>query len=282
MSQTSAGPPLSPRLRHGASVVHAIEVLRNLQHKGRNAIAGGGLPMPRWRDSYLMWCEEAESQLRSLFTDAQAADRLLSERYWHLRAMQEDAPRPFAVVSQEVDVQVAALEALEQRLRIQHAAFSVPPETCVAIPDTNILLHYSRLDQIDWPPLVGSKQVRLVLPLIVIDELDVKSYASHGRVADRAKAVLRSLQRLRANAAPEQPVSIRGQTELQIFVDPPGHVRSSNSDGELLDRAEHLHALTGGHVLVATADYGMQLRAQSRGLRWLRPPDNLRLDRDGI
>lgn len=40
------------------------------------------------------------------------------------------------------------------------------------IADTNYFLHFQYPDQIDWNSLVSSKKITLVIPMIVIDELD--------------------------------------------------------------------------------------------------------------
>ena len=40
--------------------------------------------------------------------------------------------------------------------------------------DTNILLHYPTIDQIDWQSWCNSKSIKLVVCLNVIDELDRK------------------------------------------------------------------------------------------------------------
>jgi hypothetical protein len=50
------------------------------------------------------------------------------------------------------------------------------PGTCVVF-DTNVLLHYQPLDQIDWLTELDERAVRLV-PLRVLQELDEEKHAA--------------------------------------------------------------------------------------------------------
>lgn len=201
---------------------------------------------------------------------------LYSDRYWHLRDLTAETPRPSPLVDMEARWQVERLEAAAERLRQARHIFKLPTDSVAVMPDTNVFAHYRRFDEINWPQLADAPAVRLVIPLLVLDELDELSYKSRSG-GERAAGVLRVLRKLRADAPPETPVDVRRAVNLQLLMDPQGHVRLSNNDDEFLTRVEHVAAVVGDRVLVATGDYGMQLRTAVRGLRYLQLPGDLRL-----
>ncbi len=149
------------------------------------------------------------------------------------------------------------------------------------VPDTNALVHFRRFNEIPWNRLAGMSEARLVVCLLVLDELDELSYRDRS-VGDRARSVIKGLRQYRAGKEPEEPVEIRPGVSMQILIDPPSHVRSPNHDDELLRRVALLASAAGNRVHVATSDYGMQIRATGRGLNYVELPDELRLPlRDG-
>ena len=265
------------RLRLGITADSALDSLRSLRLQAGNVAAGGGGIAPeRHRDEYLAWVETAEVQLRSLFAAPDVWRKLYTDRYWHLRELTSDTPRPYPLVDMEARWQVTRLERLAERLRQAQQFLELPAGSVAVVPDTNVFAHYRRFDEIRWPELAGAKQVRLVVPLLVLDELDKLSYKSRSG-GERAAGALRALAWLRGDSLPEAPVHVREGTTLQFLVDPPGHQRRANSDDELLTRVEDLVAVVGEEVRVATGDYGMHVRARARGLRCLTLPEELRL-----
>lgn len=263
-------------LRTGASVIHAIEVVRDLAQRARNA-AAGGRAVEFVRDDYLTWVEDAEIKLRTLFASDHIWQDLHTARHWNIRTLSESSARPFPVIAHEAQWQAQRLEALAIELEQRHKHLVVPQQCTPAILDTNVIAHYQRFDQIDWPKLLDTQQVRIVIPLIVLDELDDLSYRSTNGGA-RAKRRLRFMQTARGESPPEIPVDVREGVAFQIMMDPRGHVRTENNDEEIMRQAEIASSMTGESVVLVTGDYGMQLRAASRGIRWLMLPGSLRLD----
>lgn len=263
-------------LRRGTDVSYAIQALSELVTKAGNLARGGG-QFGQLYNSYLMWVEDAEAQLRSLFVSPTLWRELYSERYWRIRQMDTGRPvRPMPLMTNEMTWQQERLDALVQHLRTVQQRFELPPDCVVVVPDTNVFAHYRRYEEIDWPKLIGATSARLIIPLVVLDELDELSYKSR-EGGHTAAGVLRAMQQLRGTASPESPVEVRSGVTLQVLVDPPGHERRTNADDELLTRVEYLSGLVGGRIIVATGDHGMRLRAQARGLRYLELPQELRL-----
>jgi predicted ribonuclease YlaK len=174
----------------------------------------------------------------------------------------------------EATALVGRLEAIVGRLRGEQKLFELPADCVAVLPDTSVWLHCRWYQDIDWPKEAHAKGVRLVVPDLVLDELDSKSYASLS-TGPRAKRTMRSLLSLhKAGEPPEMPVEVpkRQGVMLQFLVDKENHERLANRDGEILRRAEELMNIVGSdHLLIASRDGGQIVRARSRGLRslWL-------------
>lgn len=91
------------------------------------------------------------------------------------------------------------------------------PSVTTAFIDTNLLLHYQFLDQVDWPTLLDTQQVVFQIAPVVIRELNKQKDESRLRkLRERAASVLRRLDTL-ADKPPESEVrpgvTIRFQTQ---------------------------------------------------------------------
>jgi PIN domain len=262
-------------VRTGVSVADTIAALRSLASSARNALAAGS-DIVTVQYEYLRWVEDAERQLRSRFASDDVWHALHTDRYWHIRELQTWSPRPYPVIELEASLQADRLEALADRLEQGQQRLQMAPGCVPVVADTNVFVHYRRYDELDWPRLVTARSVRLVVPLLVLDELDDLSYRSRD-VGERAHDVLRSLRNLRSGAPPEVPVDVRQAVTMQILMDPPGHRRVPNHDQEILRRVETLTTLSGVSAVLVSGDYGMQLRAEARGIRCEALPDEPRL-----
>lgn len=126
--------------------------------------------------------------------------------------------------------------------------------------DTNVLLHYHPPDQIDWGGVIGSDEdVRLIVPLRVVNELDEKKYV-RGHIGKRARSVMSRLGAtlLSSNRTPRdltQGVSL----EVAPFSEP--RERPADADWEILSCCLTLLPHAPGLVL-ATGDTAMRIRAQ--------------------
>jgi hypothetical protein len=262
-------------LGSGVGVTTALDSLKTLILNVSNIASGGGDFGRLWND-YLTWVETAEFQLQSLFASPTVWQELYSDRYWHLRDLGQGRPvRPFPLITNEAKWQATRLQAIKEPLERAQQHYDLPPGHEAVVPDTSAFMHYKFYDDIAWPKVIGAKSVRLVVPLLVIEELDNLSFRSNPD-SERARKVMRALRLLRGAKPPEIPVAVRKSVDLQILVDPPGHRRRPNNDDEILTRAEYLSAFVGAdRVRVAARDYGMQLRASGRGLRWVELPEDL-------
>jgi hypothetical protein len=74
--------------------------------------------------------------------------------------------------------------------------------------DTDVLIHFTNFDQADWVTFLNAKQVHLVLPITVVDELNKhKDNGSKPRLQQRARDLLPKIAKLLVGA--DGPVRIK-------------------------------------------------------------------------
>ena len=120
--------------------------------------------------------------------------------------------------------------------------------------------------------------IHLILPIVVVDELDGLKQAGQPQVRWRAGYTLAVLDRvLRNGTGParlrEEDFSAldtggipRGEITVEILLDPPGHRRLPINDDEIVDRALAVQPLAGRAVTLLTYDTGQATRLPA-GLR---------------
>lgn len=264
-------------LRPGIPVSRAIEVLRELTVAAGNA-ASGGKGLGGLITDYLLWVEAAEFQLRGLFRSPDVWQALFTDRYWRVRDFAQGRDiRSAPQITNEATWQRDRLQAILDQLLEDQKVLDLPEGYIAALPDTSVFMHYEFYDQIPWPAELAAERVRLVVPLLVVDELDDLSFRSKP-TSERASKVIKSLQKLRDSTPPTTPVPVRDNVDLQLLPDPPGHRRRSNNDDEIPTRAEYLAAFMGTErIRVITADAGMQFRATARDIPCIQLRDELRM-----
>jgi rRNA-processing protein FCF1 len=248
-------------LRRGHTVQRAIEVLKDRSREAGNA---RNAARDQLLSRYVEWVRQSEVEFRQMFADTEVIDRLHSRRHWHLRAngRAEDLEIGPGVFYEEFDAQQQMLREVAEVLSgFLHLA-DRPGE--ILVLDTNTIIHYRQLDEVDWHTEAGCRQVRLVIPLLVLDELDAKTYASSKQLAGRAEKRLILLDR-HLEAAVKGGSEVRQGITLEILRDPVDHRRHADSDYEILDRAEFVQQICGDSVRVVSGDRGMRVRGMSRG-----------------
>jgi hypothetical protein len=147
--------------------------------------------------------------------------------------------------------------------------------------DTNILLHYKPLDEIDWLALTTATEVVLSLPSKVIAELDdKKETGSPLRLRKRAQDALRRLRSWRLQG--EQPTIREGVALRFIPHEPRIDWEELGLDPAIPDDriiAAVLRQGLGGdfEARLVTADLGPELKIQPHGIGVLSLPDEHRL-----
>jgi hypothetical protein len=185
------------RLRRDVKASMVTASLRPIVMRGSN-ITGGArdiLHQQNLQNAFLGWIEDLERSLRHYFESPWVWDQLFTPRWTEIRNLDRVSPRYEALVGDEILAQQARLNAVLDRLNVSQTHFELEVGSIAIVPDTNVFLHYTFFKDLDWIRLsrgAGAKTVRVVVPLIVVEQLDEQTY--RGANANRAKAVLRELR----------------------------------------------------------------------------------------
>jgi rRNA-processing protein FCF1 len=256
----------------GVTLDAVIDALRG-RAEAANSIRSrsGGKPSSDLMDDYVIWISGTESVLRHLLHPADVSELLHTQRSWLLRGMDQITGRAVMQVLDEVEDRARVLEAARAELVGVRDRWR---DGVLVIVDTNVFLHHPReFDEIDWPTLVDRlPDIRLVVPLIVVDELDRQKQSTKNDVRRKARQTLRKLDDLLVATPPGGRARI-GQTDgskqvttVEVFVDPFEHQRFASADAEIVDRALYLDEVSGHAVYLATGDSHMRYRAREAGL----------------
>lgn len=148
--------------------------------------------------------------------------------------------------------------------------------TTSAFLDTNVWVHYRPIDEIDWLALLGADEAELLVPAIVIDELDkLKDQASSRRVRDRARSALKRIEDIAAGP----PVIVRPRVTCRVVHDlagdPASHsLLATRADDVLIATIlayRGLEAQT--RIVLVSADTGPRLKARRFSIEALEPPE---------
>ncbi|MGW5099751.1 PIN domain-containing protein [Streptomyces sp. NPDC004100] len=161
----------------------------------------------------------------------------------------------------------------------------------LALADSSFYIHHpTKLEETDFCALLQTQPqcgVRLLAPIVVIDELDRLKEASKKHARWRARHTLAVFDRVlsadgRGTLAP--PSGIGKTIALEIVFDPLGHTRLPDADDEIIDRALSVQAVAGRPVTLVTYDTGQAMRARTRGLHVMKlvePEEGEEPDRSG-
>lgn len=139
--------------------------------------------------------------------------------------------------------------------------------------DTNIFLHFQDFEKIDWLSESFSKACKLVIPPVVIDELDEKKIGT-SKIGNRARNVLNRFEQL----AELEDARIKENIEFEILLSKPSReIYETNN----LNFDEKDHRLIASiiqfsevkdldEILLCSNDIGPRLRAKTFGIKSLK------------
>jgi hypothetical protein len=297
---------LRPEIRLTDATKSLEELVREFDTDLRN------VHLPSSRDRYFKLVDQAERALRSVFADGELASALHSERYWHIRRYWDSRPTAYIGTEDEKqwkerDSQIVSLMEGELRGQLErlqtalaHLKLFMPlvyPSPSLLVLDTNVFVHFDpfreEIDQAKWCEVVQmpkGAEFRLIVPVVVLDELDRRAHSGDRNVNRRARAALSHLDPFVDDLLTTEPKVIRPGAcwmTVEILPDAPSHQRQADADTELLDRAEFLFQITGQKVRLVTADRGMRVRGtvldqlHTRGVvRMVAMPEALRVQEE--
>lgn len=265
-------------LREGATGLRAIEALRHVATAAGNL---GGQAVGRTTEQllelYLDWTDEAERLLGNVFPGDIVNDLIHTSNYWAFRAASGASPRLIPLILREAESRRRVLSELQAELQAERDRWQHPGGATLAVPDTNMFLQAGTpFQDIDWPTALESRgNVRVVIPLIVIHELDRLKRQGNNTTSRLARTSLRWLQ----SNLPMRP-SVRSarlaagfpETTVEAYVqDAP--TRPEDAGGLIIRFTRQLSRVSELPTKLVTRDLGMRLRAAGLGVDAVQLPD---------
>jgi len=229
-------------------------------------------------ESYLKWVSDTVRTLRLLVAPSDLRRLVLTEAYWSVLSIPNPAAAPplMRAIHDEISArQQDTKAAVEQVETFLHSWQSLPELTVLLVPDTNVLLHHEmELEGIPWHDVIDGAvraldAVCIVLPLVVIDELDDQK---RERARTRARRALNAIYAYFEHGTNGRAIvhpgsTARGAVQLRLLIDSPDRICLPRPDDELVDRAVALQSLLAQPVDFVTFDTGAAIRATVAGLR---------------
>ena len=249
-------------------------VMRTLEETlaGLENVNGGGGTAETRRRNYLGWAAQAASRLRGVLTAEQLATLVLTERYRALLIVALGDQELNGLLDLEIGDRLAAWRHLVDKTKTWRTRWATAG--VVVVPDTNVFLqHDDMFDVIPWHKIVNQppfNQIHLVVPLLIVDELDRQKRNGKTEARTRARATLKRFNEL-LRAGPDrvalQTAAAPTGVTLEVLVDELDHQRLTDNDNEIVAQTRLLADLVPIPVHLITADTGMALRARNIGLR---------------
>lgn len=245
--------------------------LKNIRGRGHTAVD--------MFNEYLRWANEAVRMLRHSLREVDLERLVLTRRYWTIQAM---ATGPAAMASNLVEVEIDDRTTFfEEAIRTTQAEFKRWDERGrLVVADTSFFhQHPDKLDEADLSKAIGSREapIGLVIPMVVIDELEKQKSASQKHIRWRSAATLAVIERVAGHGGSgrlreadfsgiRQGEIPSGEHWIDVLFDLPGHVRLPINDDEIVDRALAVQLLSGKPVTFLTYDTNQVLRAHHAGI----------------
>lgn len=281
--------------RPGISLDNLVENLQRIHTDAFNVRGGGGAPTAHKRLlAYLVWASDAARMLRNQVSQSDVAALVLTRRYELLLSssgtMASTAQERVVndLVSLELDQRVADFEDVIKTLQSERDRWA--RSGALVVPDSSFYIRYpDKLENVDFRPLLSIREenVSVLIPIVVVDELDGLKQYSKQQVRWRSGYTLAVLDRVlrwttgRATLR-EADFSVlgtggipRGEVTVELLFDPPGHMRLPINDDEIVDRALAIQILAERPVTLLTYDTGMSTRARNAGLRVVKPSEDI-------
>lgn len=274
---------VTPRL--GINRDNLLKDLRSAR-TGASRLQGGGPQTAHKRLlGYLEWTSDTVRMLGNQISSADLERLVLTRRYEQLLSgvsdlstlLDERVPNSLVAleVQQRADAFDEAITALDGQIQ-QWKSYS----HFVVLDTSFFIQHEDKLEEVDFGPLIDVWQspVNLLVPIVVVDELDRLKQSKDRHVRWRAGYTLAILDRvfekttgrarLRAgDIVPPAPGDKRSEVTIELIFDPPGHLRLPINDDEIVDRALAIEPLADRKVTLLTYDTGQSTRARTAGLK---------------
>ncbi|MFD5899669.1 PIN domain-containing protein [Streptomyces sp. NPDC060366] len=235
--------------------------------------------------TYLEWATESARMLRSQISDRDLNQLVFTDRYRALLgscgtlAGTDQQRLVNGLVQLEVAERIEAFEAAVDALDTRIGRWSQRREVFVVADSSFYIQNEVKLADVDLHEVLDVRRwqfVRLLFPIAVVDELDDLKDASKQRARWRAAHTLGLLDGvlngdthgvLHEGEHTVQDGETRGRVNVEIVLDPPGHVRLDRPDIEIIDRTVAIQGLAGRDVRLLTCDTSQHTRGRAAGLQ---------------
>lgn len=234
--------------------------------------------------AYLAWATESARMLGSRLRPADV-DRLVLTRGYERLLTAAGSLTSDVTAAQKVLNGMITEELRQRALAFEDAIHTLadqitrwPGSDVYTVPDTSVYIeHESKLEDIDFHTLLPfpwkDKIVRVVVPVVVLDELD--NLKRNGDAYRRWRAGYTLAVMEKAFTDERFPGLLRKATRkpdhgaviLELLFDPPGHARLPINDDEIIDRALAARSLAGPDFTLLTFDTSQAARARYANLR---------------
>jgi hypothetical protein len=269
--------------RPGINRDDLLQVLQTVHSEAMNAQGGGSGTAYDRLLNYLEWAQLSTRRLRNMVSQEDLTTLVLTRRHdtlldgvGHLAGSSQQRLVNL-LVSQELEDRVGALSAAVTFLREQSTRWD-GREWLVVADSSFYVQNPAMLADADLHQILSlpsAEHIRLVFPIVVVDELDGMKEAGKQRSRWRAGHTLGLLDGtlngktsgvLRYADMDGEPALWRGQLSMEIVLDQPGHIRLPLADDEIIDRAVAIQALSGSRVRLLTCDTSQHTRGCAAGL----------------
>lgn len=261
------------RLRNPGGIEAAIQTVSQVQGELGNTASGSATPrlvaMIRWIDNW------AAPQLGNHFPPTEELFIQLDDTHYRLLGAQNLSELPLnSLLNRESKTWDARLSQVIYELRKASVFIKHPGR--IVVPDTSALMEGLPFTEYDWHSLdtsLADGPVRIVVPVLVVEELDGHMHSRDRHRKATAKEVLRALWALHRET-PTEPAQLPQTPDMtiEVFTDGDWHRRRENNDGEIIDQALSVQELTGRPAILATCDYNQAYRAAVPGLKTVLMP----------
>ncbi|MFI7406038.1 PIN domain-containing protein [Streptomyces sp. NPDC049541] len=277
---------ITPRL--GADRKNIRNVLRETRVKAENLRGPSGSAFEGLL-RYLEWATDAARVLRSQISDRDLDHLVFTRRYQALLgtcgtlAGTDQQRLVNGLVDLEVTERIQAFEAAEAALEAQIGRWN-GLEWFVVADSSFYIQNPDKLADVDLHKVLRlpmGEHIRLLFPIAVVDELDSLKEAGKQRARWRASHTLGLLDEvlggsaygiLRRTEFVSQEGEVSGEVNVEIVLDPPGHVRLPLTDDEIIDRAAAIQPLAACNVRLLTCDTSQHTRGRAAGLQVTKVP----------
>jgi rRNA-processing protein FCF1 len=230
-------------------------------------------------EAYVHWATASVASLRPWLSADDVDSLIRTPAYWSALSMPFGTGKGARLVNDEMTARRQQLERVIASIEEFNRRFHDVTPSTVVVPDTNVLLeHPQQLADTDWHQVLTEHvrpldNVRLVIPLLVIDELDNAKRVK--RTEQRARAVLKTIyERFSPNidalTVVRRQTEDRGNVSLEVLMEAPTHSRLPRPDDELVRVASQLSSFVPRPVVFTSYDTGAALRAAAAGLAHIR------------